>query len=767
MPNFAISDMAPITLPIDPANTFFETETIEGGISVSRKVSGSELGIGGSVISVVGGLNINVDATDPLNPIVNLDASIAPVDVNGVTLSNAGAATNYLDETGAYSVPPAAGGPPFDNISFSGNDIISVDANGNINLVPNGNGVPTMWMFGFRLFALDFNYGYAATYGYNNGTQIAAPTADSQLVFMSGDANDLAAVGFNEVDENFYVENRIRGGDIYLTAARAADGVPVTCAVANGDGGLTAYWLGNSVMRTVLASSGGLEVNNTATGAGFERVLTTSDAGGGGQVDSIVAGTAITVNAGDPVNPTVNFDTTAPLTFFAQMQFQNAVRLRYTTAAADSPGVGQIHASADDIFFVDDNGVSTSMIAAGAIPDPLIIGSINLTSALSAATLGAPYTNVPINIGGNLTGTQGMTQLSRQRIQTKPSAFSFNSTLFINTDGAGTSGSNTFIGGLNSASIEVEFGVAVRMQHGTVSTVVAETAAPAAGGFLVNNTLTGGGLERVLTLGDLGGGGIAATPTPASGQVAVWDSTGATLAGQPALFYTGAQFRVNSGFGGATLDLRDGSTSGIGADVGINFTDSAGAVQAYVGTASISDILLIQSQGGQVSVVAGTGGTSKVTFDALSLQLEEKAAPGSNTAGYGQYWVRSSAPCRPEFRDDTDVNQLLDPSISEIVSTGVSRVCILTDKGKTIGFTGGTAAQTMTIPANASVAYQIGTVIAFDNSGSVSISIAITTDTLIFADSNGTGTRVLAAGGYAAAQKVGATTWKISGANIS
>jgi hypothetical protein len=73
----------------------------------------------------------------------------------------------------------------------------------------------------------------------------------------------------------------------------------------------------------------------------------------------------------------------------------------------------------------------------------------------------------------------------------------------------------------------------------------------------------------------------------------------------------------------------------------------------------------------------------------------------------------------------------------------------------------------MTIPASGSVAYQIGTVIAFDNSGSVSFTIAITTDTLIFADNNGTGSRVLAAGGYAAAQKVGATTWKISGANIS
>ncbi len=59
----------------------------------------------GQVGSVVGGVNINVDSGDPVNPIVNLDAAITGVSVNGVTLTAAGVATNFLDETGAYSVP--------------------------------------------------------------------------------------------------------------------------------------------------------------------------------------------------------------------------------------------------------------------------------------------------------------------------------------------------------------------------------------------------------------------------------------------------------------------------------------------------------------------------------------------------------------------------------------------------------------------------------------------------------------------------------------
>jgi len=65
-------------------------------------------GGGGQVNTVIGGTNINVDATDPINPIVNLDAAITGTSVNGVTLSTAGAATSYLDETGSYSVPSAA-----------------------------------------------------------------------------------------------------------------------------------------------------------------------------------------------------------------------------------------------------------------------------------------------------------------------------------------------------------------------------------------------------------------------------------------------------------------------------------------------------------------------------------------------------------------------------------------------------------------------------------------------------------------------------------
>ena len=45
------------------------------------------------------------------------------------------------------------------------------------------------------------------------------------------------------------------------------------------------YYNGTEVVRTLPAASGGFEVNNTSTGAGFERVLTTSDLSGAGDFD--------------------------------------------------------------------------------------------------------------------------------------------------------------------------------------------------------------------------------------------------------------------------------------------------------------------------------------------------------------------------------------------------------------------------------------------------------------------------------------------------
>lgn len=74
---------------------------------------------------------------------------------------------------------------------------------------------------------------------------------------------------------------------------------------------------------------------------------------------------------------------------------------------------------------------------------------------------------------------------------------------------------------------------------------------------------------------------------------------------------------------------------------------------------------------------------------------------------------------------------------------------------------------TWTIPANASVAYPLGTVLTFVNYAGSSNTIAINTDTLNLAGSGATGSRTLSSYGVATAIKTAGTTWIIMGTGLS
>jgi hypothetical protein len=86
------------------------------------------------------------------------------------------------------------------------------------------------------------------------------------------------------------------------------------------------------------------------------------------------------------------------------------------------------------------------------------------------------------------------------------------------------------------------------------------------------------------------------------------------------------------------------------------------------------------------------------------------------------------------------------------------------DAGKSI-YT--TTSRTVTIPANSSVAYQVGTTITFISGAGATTTIAITTDTMYLAGTGTTGSRTLAAYGMATAVKITSTAWIISGNGLS
>lgn len=99
-------------------------------------------------------------------------------------------------------------------------------------------------------------------------------------------------------------------------------------------------------------------------------------------------------------------------------------------------------------------------------------------------------------------------------------------------------------------------------------------------------------------------------------------------------------------------------------------------------------------------------------------------------------------------------------------SQTVNYTTVLADTG-VIHPSGAGAGDTITIPANASVAYPLYKTLTFVNGDSNAVSIAITTDTLTLAGSTSTGTRTLAQNGVATALKISATSWLISGVGLS
>lgn len=120
----------------------------------------------------------------------------------------------------------------------------------------------------------------------------------------------------------------------------------------------------------------------------------------------------------------------------------------------------------------------------------------------------------------------------------------------------------------------------------------------------------------------------------------------------------------------------------------------------------------------------------------------------------------------------TDV-QAYDAQLASTIrqnSQSAAYTLVLSDGGKHIYHPAAdTTARTWTIPANASVAFPVGTAVTFDNdAGAGAITIAITSDTLVLVGTAGsTGSRTLASGGRATAIKVDSTRWRISGVGLS
>ena len=158
---------------------------------------------------------------------------------------------------------------------------------------------------------------------------------------------------------------------------------------------------------------------------------------------------------------------------------------------------------------------------------------------------------------------------------------------------------------------------------------------------------------------------------------------------------------------------------------------------------------MVDTLGGATST--GTGGIARATSPTFVTPIL-----GTPTSG-------NLANCTADGTDNVGFLEI--PQVSQSAAYEL----VLTDSGKHIYHpSADTTARIWTIPANASVAFPIGTAVTFINPISAGvITIAITTDTMYLAGAGTTGSRTLAAHGIATAVKMTATTWIISGTGLT
>lgn len=170
--------------------------------------------------------------------------------------------------------------------------------------------------------------------------------------------------------------------------------------------------------------------------------------------------------------------------------------------------------------------------------------------------------------------------------------------------------------------------------------------------------------------------------------------------------------------------------------------------------------------------VTGSGATWTVDNDAVTnaklANMATKTYKGRTSSGTGDPEDVAVADVCADLQQDGLQAGAVGFRILPVNSNSADYTAVAADSGKMLLHPSSDAnARIFTIPANASVAYPVGTALTFSNRTSQVLSIAITTDTLILAGSTTTGTRSLAQNGVATAVKVESTVWLISGTGLT
>jgi hypothetical protein len=239
--------------------------------------------------------------------------------------------------------------------------------------------------------------------------------------------------------------------------------------------------------------------------------------------------------------------------------------------------------------------------------------------------------------------------------------------------------------------------------------------------------------------------------------------------------------------GGDTITVSSGTTvpltiqnNGTGNSFVVN--DVASDTTPFVIDADGNTGIGTTTMTGKLNVVGAASGTSASFKDALGSSLAVKhAVDGAYVGTDGletlSLMTNNTSRLSIDSTGNTTINAVADATTTtaargggymgipqSVAATTGSYTVVAADAGEHI-YT--TATRTITIPANATLAFPVGTVLTFISGAGATTTIAITTDTMYLAGAGTTGSRTLAAHGMATAVKVASTTWYISGNGLT
>ena len=344
------------------------------------------------------------------------------------------------------------------------------------------------------------------------------------------------------------------------------------------------------------------------------------------------------------------------------------------------------------------------------------VNTLWATNTSGSITIGAGLTNGTLTIAGG-TGVNGSSAVNivsgstvsyTLNIATGVTSTTNTKTINIGTLGATGSTTSIAIGSTTGTSTTVVNGT---LQNGLI----------AAGGTGVTANIFHDVTTGTVAVGsNVGGGGTLSLASNTSGSLTISIGMGSTTSGNTKTIGLG-----NWGLAGSTTNIIIGSATG-------------------TSTTTINGI----------AVIGGTTIPAATTF-VTQLNLQTQITNGITSL---------PAAALPSAGTITTAAQIGYMGMPQNLNPGAYTITAA-DDGKHLYYT--TTAQTVTIPANATLALPIGFSFAIVNATGVTTSIAITTDTLLLAGVGTTGTRTLAAFGMATALKITATTWIISGNGLT